>query len=158
MTNKNIWLMVGTPLAALVLACFMPATASASNTCCVSRWSANVSDSSPGPQYCNISRGYISGGVQHNLYVNADIDREVGRVDSIIAAAYGNSSNGYSPGVRVKGHCKNTVLDTGPTTFKWSGDSSASAWIDCDSGVDWAECQSQVSDADPNSGCTATCL
>jgi hypothetical protein len=30
--------------------------------------------------------------------------------------------------------------------------------MDCDIGVDWAECQSQVSDADPASGCTATCL
>jgi hypothetical protein len=160
MTRKNIWLSIGTAVAALGLAAFMPARALADNSCCTSNWSTNVTQSDKGPQYCNISKGYVSGGVQHNLYLNADIVVEIG-IEDWLANAYGNSTNGLSPGVRIIGHCLNGPY-FGPTPFRWTGNSNAAATMECGhtaaTGVDWAKCQSQVSNGDPASGCTQTCM
>jgi hypothetical protein len=155
--KKNIWLTGISAGAALAAAAFMPSKASATNNCCQSSWSPSVSDSHHGPEYCNITKGYITNGIQYNMWTNVDVVREAG-IDSILASVYTNSyGTGMSPGARVKGVCKNqTQVQT--RAMAWSTDSYPATYLDCASGVTWAQCQSQIANGDPHSGCTNACL
>lgn len=154
MTKKNTWLTGITIVAALSAGAFMPTKAVASNNCCLSRWSAVVStNGNHGPASCNITNGYVSGGVQYNMYTDATITETDG-IDSFNVTAQGGSNNGYSPGVRMSLHCGNNGIAHYNPGFFWD---HVSGYCDGSSYITSATCQTQSANSDPNSGCNSVC-
>ncbi len=150
--KKNHILLAGlTAGLASVTAAFMPSKAVAG--CCVSPPSNSVDAVHSQIQSCNEVIVYRSAGAPVTVSTNAHVGVFSNLGDGHFRIIAGiDSSNGYSPGVRVTYRCTANSM-TRSTPFQYP-----SATIDCaTAGVSFAQCQSRFADDDPASGCNAFC-